>query len=92
MVAVFKELRQSGDHQLSFWCDKKFGPQAKGIFQKFDSTIPIDLIIAGKLRRYHGMTIWQQLHPSIVLPNLRDFFKVVAGFFQSLYKLVRLRL
>ena len=91
VVAVFKELRQSGDHQLSFWCDKKFGPQAKGIFQKFDSTIPIDLIIAGKLRRYHGMTIWQQLHPSIVLPNLRDFFKVVAGFFQSLYKLVRLR-
>ena len=88
VVAVFRELQKTGDHELRFWCDKKFGASARGIFAKFDDTIPVELITAGKLRRYHGKNLSFHLHPSILLPNLRDGFKVVVGFFQSFFKLI----
>ncbi len=91
MVAVFRELQKTGDHELRFWCDKKFGASARGIFAKFDESIPVDLIIAGKLRRYYGKSISFHLHPSILFPNLRDGFKVMIGFFQSLFKLMKWR-
>ena len=91
VVAVFRELQKTGDHELRFWCDKKFGASARGIFAKFDDTIPVELITAGKLRRYHGKSLSFHLHPSILLPNLRDGFKVVIGFFQSLFKLIAWR-
>ena len=91
MVAVFRELQKTGNHELRFWCDKKFGASARGIFAKFDENIPVDLIIAGKLRRYHGKSISFHLHPSILFPNLRDGFKVMVGFFQSLLKLMKWR-
>ncbi len=91
MVAVFRELQKTGDHELHFWCDKKFGASARGIFAKFDENIPVDLIIAGKLRRYHGKSISFHLYPSILFPNLRDGFKVMIGFFQSLFKLMKWR-
>lgn len=89
MVAVFRELQKTGDHELRFWCDRKFGPNARTIFAKFDATIPVDLIIAGKLRRYHNMTVRQQLTtPSIIFPNIIDFFKIAIGFCQSFIKLL----
>ena len=88
MVAVFRELKKSGDHELRFWCDRKFGARARGIFSKFDDTIPVELIIAGKLRRYHGKSTSFHLRPSILLPNVRDAFKVVIGFCQSFIKLL----
>ena len=91
VVAVFRELEQSGKHELRFWCDKKFGVSARGIFGKFDENIPVELIIAGKLRRYHGKSLSFHLHPSILFPNLRDGFKVLIGFFQSLFKLLAWR-
>ncbi len=91
MVAVFKELREQGDHELWFWCDRKFGANAKVIFAKFDSTIPIDLIVAGKLRRYNGLGKLAHLQPSILLPNIRDMVLVMIGFIQSLWKLSRLQ-
>lgn len=64
---------------------------ARGIFAKFDASIPVELIFAGKLRRYHNMSLIKQLAPSILLPNIADFFRVVVGFFQSFYKLIRWR-
>lgn len=91
VVAVFRELNKSGKHQLRFWCDKKFGPSAKGIFAKFDQDLPVEFIAAGKFRRYHGKS-WQfHLQPSILFPNLRDVFLVVIGFIQSFARLVRWR-
>ena len=90
-MAVCKELREQGDHELRFWCDRKFGPNAKGIFAKFDASIPIDLIVAGKLRRYHGVGRLTHLRPSILLPNIRDLVLVMSGFIQSLWKLLRWR-
>ena len=91
VVAVCKELRSSGEHELRFWCDRKFGASARGIFGKFDETIPVELIIAGKIRRYHGRSMAFHLRPSILLPNLRDIFLVGVGFIQSFCKLLRWR-
>lgn len=55
----------------------------------FDETIPVHTILAGKFRRYHHLTVWQQLTwPSLVAKNLRDAFLVGFGFIQSLVKLM----
>ncbi len=56
----------------------------------FDEAIPVETILAGKLRRYHTLPLWKQLlRPiSIVLPNIRDLFLVAAGFIESLMKLI----
>ncbi len=92
MVAVFRELKnRNQSHELKFWCDKKFGPTARGIFKRYDESISVEMIVAGKVRRYHGKGLAFHLHPSILLPNLRDFFLVVAGFVQSFFKLLRWR-
>lgn len=81
-MAVFKELQQTGDHQLRFWCDKRFGPSAKGIFAAFDPDIPVEFIQSGKLRRYHGKGVRFHLQPSILFPNIRDLFLVGLGLVQ----------
>jgi len=55
----------------------------------FDSNIPVYSIVAGKFRRYHHLSIIRQLlWPSLVLSNIRDGFLVIAGFFQSMFKLI----
>lgn len=92
MVAVFREL-QSGteQHELQLWCDKKFGPTAKNIVARYDQTIPVHFISAGKFRRYNGLGKWQYFRPSIFFPNLVDLFKIGVGFVQSFVKLLRFR-
>ncbi len=55
----------------------------------YDESIRFDTIVAGKLRRYHHLTLWQQLTwPSLVLSNIRDLFLVGIGVVQSFVKLV----
>lgn len=55
----------------------------------FDKSIPVHTIIAGKLRRYHHLSVFRQLlWPSLVIKNVKDMFLVIAGFFQSFFKLV----
>lgn len=45
--------------------------------------------MAGKLRRYHHLTVCQHfLIPSVVLSNLRDIFLILAGLIQGLTKLI----
>ncbi len=88
---MLRELRkQQPDLEIRFWCDRKFAPQAKGIIHHFDATIPVDIIVAGKLRRYYSLSVWKQLlRPfSILLPNIRDLFLVGCGFLQSFVKLL----
>lgn len=90
VVAVFKALRQErSDVQLRFWCDYSFYKQASSIVADFDATIPVQKIVAGKLRRYYHLTLWQQITwPSLVLKNLRDSILVLVGIAQSLMKLI----
>ena len=55
----------------------------------YDPTIPVDTIMAGKLRRYHHLTFLQHLTiPSVLWPNLRDMFLVLGGVVQSIFKLI----
>lgn len=91
-MAVFRELRKiDPDFELYFWCDKKFSASAKSIFANYDPSIPIDVISSGKLRRYHGLSRWHVLHPSILIPNMIDMMRVFIGFVQSFFKLISLR-
>jgi UDP-N-acetylglucosamine--N-acetylmuramyl-(pentapeptide) pyrophosphoryl-undecaprenol N-acetylglucosamine transferase len=55
----------------------------------YDPSMKISTIIAGKLRRYHHLTLLQQLMwPRLVLLNIRDSFLVVIGLVQSVVKLI----
>jgi UDP-N-acetylglucosamine--N-acetylmuramyl-(pentapeptide) pyrophosphoryl-undecaprenol N-acetylglucosamine transferase len=89
-VAVLRELkRRSPDIQIRVWCDRKYAPQARTLIHNFDTTIPVQTILSGKLRRYHGLTRWQHLtSPSVIFPNIRDIFLVIGGFFQSCAKFI----
>jgi len=60
---------------------------------QFDDTIKVETITSGKLRRYHHLSVWQQLlkFRTIVLPNIVDMAKVGIGFVESLVRLVRWR-
>lgn len=75
---------------MRFWCDSKFGPQARSIMGHYDPSIPVETIRAGKLRRYHTLPLWRQLlRPfSIVLPNIRDMLLVGVGFMESFWRLL----
>lgn len=74
---------------MRFWCDRNFAPQAKSIIGHFDEKLPVGTVISGKLRRYHHLTLAQHLLiPSVVLPNIRDLFLVMAGTVQSIIKLL----
>lgn len=90
VVAVLKEIRALHPKaELRFWCDTKFAPQARATVAAFDATIPVQTIVAGKFRRYYHLTVFQQLTwPSLVFQNLRDGFKIIAGFIQSFFKLI----
>jgi len=90
VVAVLKEIRTLQPRaELRFWCDAKFAPQARATVGAFDDTIPVHTIAAGKFRRYHHLTVFQQLTwPSLVLQNIGDAFKVGVGFVQSFFKLI----
>jgi UDP-N-acetylglucosamine--N-acetylmuramyl-(pentapeptide) pyrophosphoryl-undecaprenol N-acetylglucosamine transferase len=90
VVAVLKELRVlKPKGELRFWCDAHFAPQARSILNSFDPSIRLDTVAAGKFRRYHHLNLVQHvLWPSLMWANLKDLFKVAAGFFQSLYKLI----
>ena len=75
--------------EVRFWCDKVFYDRASAIMNNFDSAIPVHKIIAGKFRRYNHLNFWQHLAiPSVVFPNILDVFLIMAGFFQSFFKLI----
>ncbi len=78
--------------EIRFWCDKKFAKPAGELIGNFDKKIPVQTIMAGKLRRYHHLSVVRQLlWLSLVFQNIRDMFLVVAGFFQSFVKLIMWR-
>ena len=58
-----------------------------------DGHIKVESIMAGKLRRYHGMSLLRQLIQvrTIVLPNAIDALKMTGGTVQSLAKLLMWR-
>jgi UDP-N-acetylglucosamine--N-acetylmuramyl-(pentapeptide) pyrophosphoryl-undecaprenol N-acetylglucosamine transferase len=90
VVAVLRELREQRPRvELRFWVDRNFAPQARSIVEAFDPLIPVHTIMAGKLRRYHHLSVWQHITwPTLMLRNLGDSFLIGIGFIQSLIKLI----
>ena len=90
VVAVLKEIKQTRPRaEIRFWSDFAFARQAASLVGDFDASIPISRIVAGKFRRYHHLSVLQQLlWVRLVLLNIRDAFLVGVGFVQSFVKLV----
>ena len=91
VAAVCNELKKSHpDAEIRFWCDRKFYQQAFTTMVAVDGHIRVEPILAGKLRRYHKLSIARQLiqFRTIVIPNIIDGFKMLGGLIQSLAKLL----
>lgn len=86
-VAIYKELRRRFPSDLSFKfiCDKRFAQQARRLFAGVG--VKVDVVAAGKLRRYVGLKWWQKLSFSYIkntyLANLVDVFKIAHGYIQA---------
>ena len=94
VAAVINELLKiQQDIEIQFVCDRAFEVQARGVMaQNVAVPVTVRTITAGKFRRYHHLSVARQLFmPRIVGANVRDAFKVVIGFVQSLVLLLRFR-
>ncbi len=90
VVAVLRELRSEHPRtEVRFWCDRHYASEARRIIGGYDSSIRVQTVSAGKLRRYHHLTKLQHLTiPSVIFPNIRDSFLVLFGVGQSIFRLV----
>jgi UDP-N-acetylglucosamine--N-acetylmuramyl-(pentapeptide) pyrophosphoryl-undecaprenol N-acetylglucosamine transferase len=77
---------------VQFVCDRKFASLSREIMSHAKVPVDIKVILAGKLRRYHNVPLYQQLLdiPTMLL-NIRDVFLLLAGMIQSLWLLLRSR-
>ena len=93
MLAVLNELKHhDADLQITFVTDRSFGRQAGEILKRGGLPIRIKTIVAGKLRRYHTRSFLAHLFDVTTnARNLIDLPKVLAGFTQSLWLLMRER-
>jgi UDP-N-acetylglucosamine--N-acetylmuramyl-(pentapeptide) pyrophosphoryl-undecaprenol N-acetylglucosamine transferase len=89
-LAVLRELhRQDPELTAYFITDHKFAVAAGSIMAKAPFEVRIKRIYAGKLRRYHNVSVLRQLLDIPTLArNIRDFFLVGVGFLQS-YRFMR---
>lgn len=90
LVAVVKEIKKFQQQaDIRIWCDRSFKQQTKNILEKADLDLKVEVISAGKLRRYHHLTLLQHLTiPSIVINNVVDVFKIGVGLIQSITKMI----
>lgn len=75
---------------MRVFVDKKYFAVARDLFA---TEIRVEKIASGKLRRYANLNFfyrWFSLYHlrKTHLPNLLDCFRIVAGFFQSFFKLI----
>lgn len=94
IIAIAKKLHElKPGAQIKIWTDKKFAEQTHSLAPKFAK---VEIISSGKLRRYANLGFfnkyfsWYHLTHTH-LPNLRDSFRILRGFFQSLSRLKRWR-
>lgn len=94
VAAVANEIATSHpDAEIRFWCDRKFYQQAFTTMVAVNGHIKVEPIVAGKLRRYHKLSVINQLLRvrTIVIPNIVDGFKLLVGTVQSFGKLLMWR-
>ena len=90
VVAVVREIWKIRPRaEIDFWTDRKYYKNARKLTMENDMNVTIKKVAAGKLRRYAGFGLLDYLrHFDIVLNNIVDFFKTIAGFFQSFFRLL----
>jgi UDP-N-acetylglucosamine--N-acetylmuramyl-(pentapeptide) pyrophosphoryl-undecaprenol N-acetylglucosamine transferase len=93
VLAVLHVLKEHDAHlEVCFVTDSKFGAQTKAMMQHSGLSVEVHQIHAGKLRRYHRVSVWRQIADlPTVFKNVRDIFVTLIGFFQSLWLLLRFR-
>lgn len=71
--------------KVTFVCDKAFESQSRGIMKQATVPVRVEVISAGKLRRYSHMPMYKQIfHKDIGIKNIVDTLKISKGFYQSL--------
>ena len=93
MVAVIDQLAKLHPNiDISFWCDRGYARQSKDLMQHAVVPVRVSTVFAGKFRRYHGVSIWEQLRDfETIFRNIADILLVMLGFLQSTVKLAVLR-
>ena len=89
-MAVVREIWKIRPRaKIDFWTDKKYYKNARKITVENGMDVDIKRVSAGKFRRYAGFGLMDYLrHFDIVLNNIADFFRLLVGFFQSLFRLI----
>lgn len=90
IAATLKALKIRPDDEVRLWCDASFYPQAKHMMQRVGAPVRVDTIASGKFRRYSSLSMMQHILRvrTIVLPNIIDSLKIMAGVVQSFVKLI----
>jgi UDP-N-acetylglucosamine--N-acetylmuramyl-(pentapeptide) pyrophosphoryl-undecaprenol N-acetylglucosamine transferase len=91
ILAVLGELKRLDPELKSYIItDHTFGPQASDIVKNSPLEIKLKRIYAGKLRRYHKVSLVRQLFDvPMFLKNVRDMFLVGVGWLQSILFLAK---
>lgn len=77
---------------MRFISDRKFGVSAERILENAAIQVTVKKITAGKIRRYHGVSLARQLLDiPTLLKNIGDLFLVGIGILQSIYQVTRWR-
>lgn len=90
VVAVVREIWKIKPRaKIEFWTDKKYYKNVKKITIESGMSLTVRKVAAGKLRRYTNFTFLMYLeHFDVVLKNVADFFRIIGGFCQSIWRLI----
>ncbi len=90
LLAVAHSLKVKKPHaQLHYVIER--GNKFAHLVQENKNIDSLHTIFAGKFRRYHGESFLQHLMDVLtILKNIRDFFFVVIGIIQSIYKVKKI--
>lgn len=92
-LAILAELKRlSPELEIAFITDRGFSRQAKDLIKQSPLEIRLKRIYAGKLRRYHNISVLRQLlDVKTVFMNIRDMFLVGVGLLESIIFLIRMK-
>jgi UDP-N-acetylglucosamine--N-acetylmuramyl-(pentapeptide) pyrophosphoryl-undecaprenol N-acetylglucosamine transferase len=91
LLAVAHKLKKKHSRATIDYVIEK-GSKFSDMPSKSQDISTIHRIYAGKFRRYHGESFWQQVTDvQTMFLNIRDFFKMLGGCFEAFFLLRRLR-
>lgn len=91
IVAVLKALNERrSDLEIRVWSDVSFYRRTKEAVHAYDSSILVQKVASGKVRRFYGVPLVKQLLRirTLVIPNVIDVFRMIGGIFQSVWRML----